>query len=99
MHIFEAKGNRFAFTSTYSYFLEDEPSLPESDCIFFAMNFGEITYTGECLNVPCVGDEIIFEHVKGEITSPLFFHGGATVYYLSGPIFDEIKLEEQGNKV
>jgi hypothetical protein len=97
MHIFESYGNRFAFSGTYSYYMgtEEELFTPEYDCSSFAslgMMGLDIKYTGEHLDIPATEEgEIVFEHLKGEIHSSRFMHGGATVFYLSGPLFDEAK--------
>ena len=52
---------------------------------------GEFNYTGRYIDVPIVNNELIFEHVSGSMGSSRFMHGSASLYYLSGPIFDEIK--------
>lgn len=101
MHVFEGEGNKFVFLNKFSYYLDDpdSPMTPGYDASTFAMLSGQnLNYNNEYIDVPEDKDgNLLFEHVRGELISPIFLHGGCHCYYISGPVFDSVKNEEKSN--
>lgn len=100
MHVFKDANseNRFVFLSKFSYVLgsAEQPTTPGYDASLWAMcTRGNIEYTDTYIDAPMVDGEIKFPHVRGELISPIFQHGGCTAYYVSGPLFDECKANTQ----
>lgn len=87
----DSKGNKMVF-----------PSIVRDDTKGTSINFWEcqricfatgLNREKDDLEVPVVGGMIQLPHVNSICTSPGFLHGGATVYIVSGPQFDEVVNE------
>lgn len=84
------RGNRFVFPSIRK---DGEKSIDWWQCRTLSLAIG-LTEEPERLVVPEVDGAWQFTHIKTEIAHRGFAHGAASVYLISGPVFDEIAGEE-----
>lgn len=88
----DPEGNRMVFPSMIIY-SDDPDARSEHDISIQAMGIGLMT------GLKVDDDWLIFEqdkfpHLEGEVGSPAFLHGRATVYTYAGPVFEEAAREQ-----